>query len=151
MIRLVWLEGVYDKMKPKWILVGLVIIAIVALSTFLLRKPTLFPDELVGVWMTSDPRYADRFLDLSKVTIIFGTGKDNIDIYFISNVEKTVQDKAILYTVHFHNQEGLEDKVSFYYDPQNSGTIRFKNQKQITWTRRVIGNRFPEIEEQVDQ
>jgi hypothetical protein len=121
-------------MKPKWILVGLIIIAIVALSTFLLRRPTLLPDELVGVWMTSDPRYQDRFLDISKVTIIFGTGKDNIDTYFISNVEKTVQDKAILYTVHFHNPKGLEDKVSFYYDPQNGNTIRFKNQKQIAWT-----------------
>ncbi|MFH1674978.1 MAG: hypothetical protein ABIF87_16360 [Pseudomonadota bacterium] len=121
-------------MKPKWILAAVVTIVIVALSAFFLQRHTLLPDELVGVWTTSDSRYADRMLDLSKVTIIFGTGKDNIDTYFISNVKKKLHEDATLYTVYFHNLEGLKDRASFYYEPQNGGTIRFKNQKQA-WSK----------------
>ena len=122
------------KMKLRWIIIGSAIL-LVAFLVFLPERPTPLPDELVGVWTTSHPKYADRYLDLTKATIIFGTGKESIDTNFISNVEKTLQDKAILYTIYFHRVGGPEDKVSFYYDPANGGIIRFKNQKHIDWKK----------------
>ncbi len=120
-------------MKLRWIIIG--IAALVAFLVFLPGRPTPLPDELVGVWTTSHPGYADRYLDLTKVTIIFGTGRESIDTNFISNVETTLQDKTILYTIYFHRVGGPEDKVSFYYDPGNGGIIRFKNQKHIEWKK----------------
>jgi hypothetical protein len=126
-------------MKPRWILKGILILVgigiLVAFFALLPSKPTPLPDELVGVWKTSDPKYADRYLDLTRATIIFGTGKGTIDVNFISNVEKMFQDKAILYTVYFHRSEGEEDNVSFYYDPRNGGIIKFKNQTHIAWMK----------------
>ena len=120
-------------MKLIWIIIGIVIF--VALLVFFPKKPTPLPDELVGVWTTSQPKYADRYLDLTKATIIFGTGKESIDTNFISNVEKTPHDETILYTVYFHRVGGPEDKVSFYYDAGNGAIIRFKNQKHIEWKK----------------
>jgi hypothetical protein len=122
------------KMKLRWIIIGSAIL-VVAFVLFLPERPKPLPDELVGVWTTSDPRYADRHLDLTKATIIFGTGKESIDTNFISNVEKRLQDKAILYTIYFHRVGGPEDRVSFYYDPANGGIIRFKNQEHIDWKK----------------
>ena len=63
--------------------------------------------------------------------VIFGTGSHNIDVYFISSVERPDEDKSNLYTVHCRNREGLQEKISFYYDPANNGAIRLKNQKVI--------------------
>lgn len=120
-------------MKPTRILIGIAIL--VAFFALLPSRPTLLPDQLVGVWKTSNLKYADRYLELTKVTIIFGTGKQSIDVNFISNVEKILQDKAVLYTVYFHRSGGPEDSVSFYYDPKNGGIIRFKNQKHIAWIK----------------
>jgi hypothetical protein len=120
-------------MKLRWILIGIVIL--VAFFALLPSKPTPLPEELVGVWKTSNPKYADRYLSLTRATIIFGTSKGTIDLNFISNVEKTLQDKAILYTVYFHRSEGEEDNVSFYYDPKNGGIIKFKNQTHIAWIK----------------
>ena len=120
-------------MKLIWIIIGIAIL--VAFLLFFPWKPTPLPDELVGVWTTSHPEYADRYLDLTKATIIFGTGKESVDTNFISNVEKTSQDKTILYTIHFHRVAGPEDKVSFYYDLGEAAIIRFKNQKHIEWKK----------------
>ena len=32
------------------------------------------PDHLLGVWVTPEPTYQDRYLEISPVTITFGTG-----------------------------------------------------------------------------
>jgi hypothetical protein len=122
-------------MKPIWVWILIGIVALIAFFALLPPKPSPLPDELVGVWKTSDPKYSDRYLDLSKASIIFGTGKETIDANFISNVEKLPGDGAILYTVHFHHLEGPEDKVSFYYAARNDGIIWFKNQGHVVWSK----------------
>ena len=33
---------------------------------------------------------------------------------------------------------GQEYKFSFYYDPANQGRIRFKNQSEMVWTKRLF-------------
>jgi hypothetical protein len=123
-------------MKIKWILIGgAVFVTIYVL--FFSTRPAPLPDELVGFWKTSNPGYEDRFLELSKATIIFGTGNDGLDTNFISNVEKVLRNGAVLYTVHFHRPNEPENKISFYYDPKNGGTIMFKNQNHIRWNKVV--------------
>jgi hypothetical protein len=120
-------------MKLKWIIIGIVVL--VASIAFMYDRPTLVPDELIGVWATSNPKYADRSLELSRVTVVFGTSKESVHVYFVSNVKKTVLDSNTLYTVYFHRLEGTEDEVSFYYSPENGGVIQFKNQKHIKWIK----------------
>ena len=130
-------------MKLRWIVMGIAIF--VAFLVFFPEKPTPLPDELFGVWTTPHPKYVDRYVDFTKATIIFGTGKGSADTNFISNVERTLQDNTILYTVYFHRAGGPEDKVSFYYDSENGGLMRFKNQKHIEWKKETAsaGPPFP--------
>lgn len=93
------------------------------------------PDELVGVWKTPEPKYADRFFEIKKRVIIFGTGKGKTDIHPIMNVEKARQEKNTSFTISFMNRDGQYYRFSFTYYPAHDGVIRFKNQQEIRWTK----------------
>jgi hypothetical protein len=117
-----------------------VLIVFIFLMTFFVfqcgKKPTV-PDDLIGVWKTSTPEYEDRFFEIKKDEIIFGTGEGNVDTHRISNIEmeKVRGAESSLYTIHYKNLEGQEYKFSFYFDPIKHGLIRFKNQDKMVWAR----------------
>jgi hypothetical protein len=95
------------------------------------------PVELIGVWKTTAPAYADRFFEIKTDEVIFGTGEGNFDTYPIAKIktEKDPREQGTLYTLYYKNIERQEYKFSFCYDPVNQGTIRFKNQKEMVWTK----------------
>ncbi|MFQ5992832.1 MAG: hypothetical protein ACE5NA_10400 [Nitrospiraceae bacterium] len=96
---------------------------------------TIVPDELLGVWTTSAPKYADRFFEITAGAIIFDTGKPSPDIHPIANIETVHDLRPTLYTISYLSEEGQEHKFSFYYDPAHGGVIRFKNQQHISWMK----------------
>lgn len=96
------------------------------------------PSELIGVWKTQAPDYADRFLELTRDSIRFGTGGDEFYVRSIVGVEKALEDGSTLYTVFYidpADPEKYQYKVAFYYDPGNQGVIRYKNRTDIVWTK----------------
>ncbi len=103
------------------------------------RKPTA-PDHLIGVWETTAPAYADRFFEINTNEVIFGTGEGMFDTYPITRIkmEEDRQEQKTLYIICYKNTARQEYKFSFYYDPANQGTIRFKNQKEMVWTKKTI-------------
>jgi hypothetical protein len=120
-------------MKAKTIFAALAIFT--ALSGCQPAKNTTPPDDLVGLWKTSAPKYADRSLEFTKDSIIFGGGKGNFDPHPIVNIETIREGHSILYTITHLNSEGQQYTLSFSYDPAKGGVIRFKNQKAIAWTK----------------
>ena len=120
-------------MKPRRAWVALALLT----TIFGCQAPTekTVPDVLLGVWKTSEPKYADRFLELKKDAIIFGTGGDTFDHYPVEGVEQTSDEGGLLYHIYYLNREGQRYTFSIYYDSKDHGVIRFKNQKTFTWTR----------------
>ncbi len=103
------------------------------------ERTKTIPNELIGVWKTTAPDYADRFLELSRDTIRFGTGGDEFYARSIIGVEKILEDGNALYTIFYidpADPEKYQYKVAFYFDPGNQGVIRYKNRKDIAWTKR---------------
>lgn len=96
------------------------------------------PDELIGVWETTTPSYADRPFEIKTDELIFGTGEEKFDTYPIKKIkiEKDLKEQKAYYIIYYKNVEGQEYKFSFYFDPANQGKIRFKNQKEMVWTKR---------------
>ncbi len=92
-------------------------------------------EKLLGVWKTSHSKYADNFFEIKNDALIFGQGGEKIELHALADIENTRQGKQILYTITHINHYGQRYKFSFYYDPTDGGTIRFKNQKQIVWTK----------------
>ena len=114
------------KNKAKWIVLA---VALLGPSLWLVpSSPKYVPEKLVGLWTSSDPRYADRSLELTRSAVIFGTGGVNLDVYFVSKVEKALHDHKTLYTIHCHREGEPEEKVYFFYTERNGGEITFKNQ-----------------------
>jgi hypothetical protein len=93
------------------------------------------PDDLLGVWKTSEPKYADRFFELKKDAIIIATGENNTDTYSVASIEQAHDEEGLLYKIHYLNLEGQQILFSIYYAPTNHGVIRLANQKHFTWTR----------------
>ena len=114
------------------VIVFAVLAALVACGPERTKTP---PDELIGTWKTSAPKYADTFIELTRTTITFGAGEAGSHVRSIAAVEKVREDGNILYTVFYVDQGGQEYKLAFYFDPANGGVMRWKNQKSIAWTR----------------
>ncbi|MBW1728330.1 MAG: hypothetical protein JRI69_13850 [Deltaproteobacteria bacterium] len=122
-------------MKHKWIIISVFILIVVSIFIFYLKEDEVFPDPMIGRWTTSEPRYTDRFFELSQTTFTYGLGGDKKDLCVISSIEKSVQDNNTLYTINYHNIDGMKYTRSFYYYPANGGVIKFKKQEGIKWTK----------------
>jgi len=114
-----------------------VLIFFLALSSFHCSKKATVPGDLIGVWKTTTEPYADRSFEIKADEVIFGTGEGNFDAYQITKIktEKDPREQATLYILCYKIIEGQEYKFSFYYDPASHGTIRFKNQPEMVWTK----------------
>ncbi|OPL16977.1 MAG: hypothetical protein AVO38_06680 [delta proteobacterium ML8_D] len=123
------------KIKFKWIFMAiLVVTAILVMHHKYNKDNESLPDDLIGRWITSSPRYNGRFLELSQIAVIFGVGEDNIDVNFISSVEKRIEADVILYTIKYRNQNETEGSIVFYWYPSDN-VIRLKNQRQMIWKK----------------
>lgn len=99
------------------------------------KKDESVPDALIGVWKTSAPGYEDNSLELRKDEILFGQGHSKFSDNSIFEAE-TIQlpdQKTLLITIHYTDEEGKDNVSSFFYDRTPPVSIRFKNQMQIKW------------------
>jgi hypothetical protein len=97
------------------------------------REITL-PDELVGLWKTSAPSYADRYFEFTKKMLIFNVGEEKIGIHKIKDFESFGDSKETRYTVTYMSL-GDKYKFLFSYYPANDGMIKLSNRKGVQWTR----------------
>ena len=102
------------------------------------QKEFTVPEELIGVWVTDDPKYADHPFEIKKETLIFeqGQGYLDFDVFPIVNLEKTDADGNTLYIIHYVLPAGRKFEFSFYYASAEGGVIRFKNQPEMKWTKK---------------
>ena len=102
------------------------------------QKEFTVPEELIGVWVTDDPKYADHPFEIKKETLIFeqGQGYLDFDVFPIVNLEKTDADGNTLYIIHYVLPAGKKFEFSFYYASAEGGVIRFKNQHEMKWTKK---------------
>lgn len=115
---------------------ALVFVALVTSAGCKRQRSNLLPRQLVGVWTTDDPRYKDRFLELSQAFVIIVTGRnDPSSVQLIDRVETTQQGSEMLLTVYSTDRSGGQYTMNLRFNPENGGELRFSNQSQI-WKRR---------------
>lgn len=99
------------------------------------EKTRTIPEELLGTWKTSAPKYADTFVELTRDTIVFGLAEGPPKVHPVLAVEKSGENGNLLYTIHYLDEERERYKFSFSYDPAGGGTMQWKNQRGIVWTK----------------
>jgi hypothetical protein len=120
-------------MKLKRIVIPVLILA-AALYVFYSKKNRDIPANLIGEWTTSSPGYQDRFIELTKETLVYGIGGDKEEVYTIISLGKTLEGKNTIYTINYKNSE-VKFTRSFYYHPEDVGIIQFKHQEHIKWRK----------------
>ena len=123
-------------MKSKILLVAVAVLT--SMAGLQCQEKAAVPEQLIGVWQTTDPKYADHPFEIKKDTLIFeqGLGYFDFDVFPIVDIEKSDADGQSLYIIHYLIPAGRKFEFSFYYLPEGGGTIRFKNQPQMKWTKR---------------
>ena len=115
-------------------------LAVIGLGLFLALTGCRFfhqnelPAELYGVWRTTAPGYEDRFLQLKKGFVIFGVGNEKAVAQHIQKVEALQVGPETLYTISSEEVGGEASVLSFYYNPADGGSIRFRNQ-ELLWKK----------------
>jgi hypothetical protein len=120
-------------MKLKWIVI--VVLFLIGASIFVscTEKKTDIPENLIGKWITSETRYHDRFLEITKKTLVYGLGEGKEDIYPIASVTKDLKGDTIFFTINFESKDGHKFTRSFSYAPCNGGEIRLKHEQNVAW------------------
>ena len=95
------------------------------------------PDELIGVWKTTDSEYAGTFLELTADKIIIGKKGGEVDSNAIKKIkrEKVKGSEELYLVITYIDIEEKEYKFPIYFNPADSGTIRWANRPKIIWTK----------------
>lgn len=109
------------------------------------------PDTLVGVWRTSAPSHADRYLEIEPDFVTFGTSGYTMDVRSLERVhsepaEPSEQGRRV--TLVYRSADGERAELRVVHDPGPPPTLRFSNRPQL-WTREASAagsSRFPKEE-----
>ena len=114
-----------------------VTVIVIALFGCQVRQDKTIPEELMGKWETSAPRYEDCSFELKDELIIFNKGINFVNLNHIKRIERFPDKQRVSYNIIYEDKQGQEYKLAlFYFKTPNGGVIRFKNQKEIEWTKK---------------
>lgn len=100
------------------------------------NKSEPFPAELTGTWETQAPRYKDRTLEINASQIVFGTGQNEPNTFFIDRIKKRAQKSDIEWTFFCQDMEGNDFEIVIFHTPgTQAASITLKNKKTILWTK----------------
>jgi hypothetical protein len=117
------------------------IFAVVLVSTyaaFNVRLPSAqtatVPEELVGVWITSDAKYAGRHLALTDKTVVIGKGEAGETGHTVNTVDQSAKGDTTIYTITYQDEGGVRE-LGLRYLPGGKPRVTLLNQPQMIWRR----------------
>ena len=121
---------------PRWSALAVVTAVLLACG------PTVedgVPDELRGRWITSEPRYHDRYLEIQPDRLIWGVGEFELDNHPIEKVESRPEaSKQMRYWLHYTENEGYPNALEIVLHRGAREAIRFANRPEV-WIRAPPG------------
>jgi len=90
------------------------------------------PDELIGTWVTDEPRYADRAVSITATSVRLGLGGGATADHPIVTVNREVGPVHRLYRIEYEGDAGPEVMELFVYD---DATMTFRNPSEVRWHR----------------
>ncbi len=127
------------RLSPRQILLAVTAVIVIGGSITWATWPRSaeIPQGAVGLWRTVTPDYSDRAFRITKNTLTFHVSPQDSTFHPIVRVRETEymeEQGTTEYTV-FYTQYRDEYEFAFLYREDPDTTIRFINQKQITWRK----------------
>ncbi len=93
------------------------------------------PEPLHDIWLTRDPSYSGRFVELHSKLIVFGIGDEGLRReHRVLWIEPTPLSDETLFTVAYLEDDGTESRVELTYSPKNDD-LRFTSRPYVHWQR----------------
>lgn len=97
------------------------------------------PTELHGRWITSEPKYRGRYLEIQSDRLIWGAGKFEFDNHPIEKVESRPEaNKQMRYWLHYTEAEGYPHALEIVLRRGVREAMRFPNRPEV-WIRAPPG------------
>ena len=94
------------------------------------------PDYLVGKWISFVPAYQDRYLEITKISLIFATGPSTVSEYFITNIITNATEQGTSFAIDSRDPEDISYQFFLIFQPnEHGGTLFFKNQQNVKWLK----------------
>jgi hypothetical protein len=93
------------------------------------------PEYLIGAWSTSAATHVGSTMELTKELVTFRGKDDTVVTGRIVNFTTVQEKSAKFYRISYVNQDKNEYQLDVIYDPADGGTLSFKNQPGLVWTR----------------
>ena len=127
------------RLSPRQILLAVTAVIVIGGSITWATWPRSaeIPQGAVGLWRTVTPDYSDRAFRITKNTLTFHVSPQDSTFHPIVRVRETEymeEQGTTEYTV-FYTQYRDEYEFAFLYREDPDTTIRFINQKQMTWRK----------------
>jgi len=106
-------------------------VIIIALFSFGCSRNTDVPGQLIGIWKTAAPKYADRHLAFDEHYVTLGLGAGGEVSHIIKDIEAKRQDSGTAYTFYYEDSEGEVWTLAFYYEAANGGLIILNNSDNV--------------------
>ncbi len=93
------------------------------------------PDHLLGVWKTSEPKFAGCKIEFRQGVLILGRQNGEEEHHAIKKIESGEErNRPVRHTVHYKDAEGQKSKMTFLYSPLFGEALQLKNHAEI-WKR----------------
>ena len=115
------------------ILAAVLALVAIAAAVGLRPKNEIIPDELVGLWTTSQAGYTGRAFRITKESITFYTSPRDSTFHTLTRVRSGRARMARQFDLRYRGPDGRHD-LSFYYLPADN-VIQFRDQRGIVWVK----------------
>ena len=97
----------------------------------------LIPSPLIGRWTTDDPRYVDRYLEITATSVNFGVGENRPQSYGIFKITAVPHPvRGTRYRIEYIDRDGVDYHVSFHLQLENDEVVlRLANQFHMVWRK----------------
>jgi len=123
------------KLKERVILLAVLIV----FTAHSCMQTSKVPDELTGVWKTTDSEYTGTFFELTADKIIIGKKGGEVEGYTIKKIkkEKVKNSEELYFVITYIDLGKKEYKFPIYFNPVDGETIRWANRPKIVWTKEI--------------
>jgi hypothetical protein len=116
-----------------------------AAATLLLSQPAeessegTLPPQVTGVWTTSDPRYRDRYFEITAGYLVFKNGDraDDQTSHPIASVRTEERADTTVATISYLEADATYE-LSLKYIPRPRPAIILSNQPEMVWRRAAV-------------
>ena len=93
-----------------------------------------FPKSVEGRWITDNPKYQDRFIELDENAITIGTGGNNTNLFYINKIQRIAKKPIDEWVFLCQDNEGDPFEFVMYYDVRLKGSLlTLRNMEKISW------------------